>query len=180
MAQLILGSPQLLHGFQESTLHKLETILEKVLKLDPSEIGKLECDENVTWGSFAPLMYLYEPYISFNSLGKADNKRLLSLSHLSIDILLNSLESAVWRKEDVQVLNQEELLDFVVMARWFVPFCSQERARQVVHQLTRVQSLQPPSLSTICKANIAKMKVGLISKTDTIKSVSQMYSEIFL
>ena len=108
MAQLILGSPQLLHGFNESTLHKLETILEEVLKLDPSEIGKLECDKNITWRSFAPFMYLYEPYKRFNSPGKADNKCLLSLFHLSIDILLNSLDSAVWRNEHVQVLNEEE------------------------------------------------------------------------
>ena len=178
MAQMILGSPQVVHNFQKSILQKLETLLVEVQQLDPLEIGKLECDEGITWGSFVPLMYLYEPYLGIKNSTKMDN-HLESLYHLSINILLNCLESTMWRKEHVQVLIKEELLDFVVMAPWFVPSCSQERAHRMVHELTKVQSLQPPSLTTICKAKVAKLKVGLISKTDAIKSVSQMCSELF-
>ena len=177
MAQMILGSPQLLRNFKISTLQKMETLLENVLKWDPSDIGKLECEQGVEWGSFAPLMYLYEPDITFNKSREVD-KHLESLYHYSIDIILSSLESTVWRKEHVQVLVQEELLDFVIMAPWFMPSCSQERACHMVHLLTQVQNLQPPSLGTICKANIAKLKVGLIGKMDTIKSLPQIYSDL--
>ena len=59
MAQMILGSPQLLRNFKISTLQKMktlkypptlqkmETLLENVLKWDPSDIGKLECEQGV-------------------------------------------------------------------------------------------------------------------------------------
>jgi len=177
VAQMILGSPQLLLKFQNSILLKLEALLRDILKWNPSEIGQLECEENVTWGSFAPLMYLYEPCIHFNETEDL-NKPMEELYHFSIDTLLHSLQSTVWRKEHVEVLIEEELLDFVVMAPWFMPSNSQERASRVVHQLTKVQSLQPPSLSIICKAKVAKMKLGLIGVTDKVKSLSQIYSEL--
>ena len=170
---MILGSQHFLHVFQKSTLQKIETLLANVLKWDPLDIRLQEHEKSISWGSFEPLMYLYEPYINFG------DKNLESLYHLSIDILLNFAEVTVWEKEQVQVLMEQELLDFVVMAPWFVPSCSQERACRVVHQLTKLQSLQPPSLGSICKAKIARLKVGLISKTDTIKSFSQIYSELF-
>ena len=148
-------------------------------QFDPLKIGKLDYYNGITLGSFEPLMYLYEPYmyLGFKKSSKVDN-HLESLYHHSIHILLNSLECAMWRKEHVQVLIEQELLDFVVMATWFVPSCTQERAHRVVHQLTNMQSVQPPPLTTICKAKVAKLKVGLISKTDAIKSVSQMCSEL--
>ena len=178
VAQMILGSPQLLHVFQTSTLHKIETLLAEVLKWDPSDIRKLEHKKGVSWNSFEPLMYLYEPCIRFCMLGEV-GKQLESICHLSFDILLNFAEVTVWEKEQVQVLIEQELLDFVVMAPWFVPSCSQERARRVVHQLSKLQSLQPPSLGSICKTKVAKLKLGLISKTDTVKSISQIYSKLF-
>ena len=149
----------------------------ETLKCDPSDIGRVEFKQVVLWRSFV-LEYLYEPYLSFNNPTKFD-KYLESLYHLSINTLLNSLESMMWRKGHVQFLIEEELLDFVVMAPWFVPFCSQERAHRVVHQLTKFQSLQPPSLINICKAKVAKLRVGLISNTDKVKSFFQMSSELF-
>ena len=84
---------------------------------------------------------------------------------MSIKTLLNFLESRIWRKEHLYFSIEEELLDFVVMAPWFVPSCSEER--------------EPPSLTNICKAKVAKLKVGLISDTDEVKSLSQISSDFF-
>ena len=173
---MILGSPQLLNKFQMSNLQKLEELLIETLKWDPSDIGRVEFKQGLLWRSFV-LVYLYEPYLSFNNSTKMD-KYLESLYHLSINTLLNSLESTMWQKGHVQFLIEEELLDFVVMAPWFVPSGSQERAHRVVHQLTKVQSLQPPSLTNICKAKVAKLRVGLISNTDKVKSLFQISSEL--
>ena len=174
---MILGSPQLLYKFQMSTIQKLEGFLIETLKWDPSDINRVEFEQGVLWRSFV-LVYLYEPYLSFNNPTRMDNY-LESLYHLSINTLLNYLESTMWRKGHVQFLIKDELLDFIVMAPWFVPSCSQERANRVVHQLTKVQSLQPPSLTNICKAKAAKLRVGLISNTDKVKSFFQMSSELF-
>ena len=173
---MILGSPQLLNKFQMSNLQKLEELLIETLKWDPSDIGRVEFKQGLLWRSFV-LVYLYEPYLSFNNSTKMD-KYLESLYHLSINTLLNSLESTMWQKGHVQFLIEEELLDFVVMAPWFVPSGSQEIAHRVVHQLTKVQSLQPPSLTNICKAKVAKLRVGLISNTDKVKSLFQISSEL--
>ena len=174
---MILGSPQLLHKFQMSTIQKLERFLIETLKWDPSDIGRVEFKQGVLWRSFV-LVYLYEPYLSFNNPTKMDNY-WKSLYFLSINTLLNYLESTMWQKGHVQFLIDEELLDFVVMAPWFVPSCSQERAHRVVHQLTKVQSLQPPALTNICKAKVAKFRFGLINNTDKVKSSLQISSELF-
>ena len=174
---MILGSPQLLYKFQMSTIQKLEGFLIETLKWDPSDINRVEFEQGVLWRSFV-LVYLYEPYLSFNNPTTMDNY-LESLYHLSINTLLNYLESTMWQKGYVQFLIKEELLDFVVMAPWIVPSCSQKRAYRVVHQLTKVQSLLPPSLTNICKAKLAKLRVGLISNTDKVKSFFQMSSELF-
>ena len=174
---MTLGSPQLLPIFQMSTIQKLKGFLIEILKWDPSDIDRVEFEQGLLWRSFV-LVYLYEPYLSFNNSIKMDSY-LESLYHLSINTLLNYLESTMWRKGHVQFLIEEELLDFVVMAPWFVPSCSQERAFRVVHQLTKVQSLQPPSLTNICKAKLAKSRVGLISNTDNVKSFFQISSELF-
>ena len=173
---MILGSPQLLHKFQMSTIQKLEGFLIETLKWDPSDIGRVEFEQGVLWRSFV-LVYLYEPYLSFNNPTRMDNY-LESLYHLSINTLLNSLERTMRQKGHVQFLIDEELLDFVVMAPWFVPSCSQEIAHRVVHQLTKVQSLLPPSLTNICKAKLAKLRVGLISNTDKVKSLFLISSEL--
>ena len=175
---MILGSPQLLHKFQKSTIQKLQELLIETLKWDPSDIGCVEFEQGILLRSFVFLVYLYEPYISFHNSMKMDNY-LESLYHLSIKTLLNFLESRISQKEHLYFLIEEELLDFVVMTPWFVPSCSEERAHRVVHQLTKVQSLQPPSLTNICKAKVAKLKVGLISDTDKVKSLSQISSEFF-
>ena len=140
-------------------------------------ITLIEFKQLVLWRSFVPVN-LYEPYLSFNNPTKMD-KYLESLYHLLFNTLLNSLESTMWRKGHVQFLTEEELLDFVVMAPWFVPSCSQERAHCVVHQFTKLQRLQPPSLINICKAKVAKLRVGLISNTDKVKSFFKMSSELF-
>ena len=174
---MILGSPQLLYKFQMSTIQKLEGFLIETLKWDPSDINRVEFEQGVLWRSFV-LVYLYEPYLSFNNPTRMDNY-LESLYHMSINTLLNYLESTMRRKGHVQFLIKDELLDFIVMAPWFVPSCSQERANRVVHQLTKVQSLQPPSLTNICKAKAAKLRFGLISNTDKVKSFFQMSSELF-
>ena len=175
---MILGSPQLLHKFQKSTFQMLQELLIETLKCDPSDIGWIEFEQGILRRSFVFLMYLYEPYINFHNSTKMD-KYLESLYHMSIKILLSFLKSRIWRKEHLYFSIEEELLDFVVMAPWFVPSCSEERAHRVVHQLAKVQSLQPPSLTNICKANVAKLKVGLISDTDKVKSLSQISSEFF-
>ena len=159
-----------------SNLQKLEELLIETLKWDPSDIGRVEFKQVILWRSFV-LVYLYEPYLSFNNSTKMD-KYLESLYHLSINTLLNSLESTMWQKGHVQFLIEEELLDFVVMAPWFVPSGSQERAHRVVYQLTKVQSLQPPSLTNICKAKVAKLRVGSISNTGKVKSLFQISSEL--
>ena len=90
---MILGSPQLLNKFQMSTLQKLEGLLIETLKWNPSDIGRVEFKQGLLWRSFV-LVYLYEPYLSFNNPTKRD-KYLESLNHLSINTLLNSLESDV-------------------------------------------------------------------------------------
>ena len=175
---MILGSPQLLHHFQKSTLQKLEELLIETSLWDPFDIGRVELKQGIIRTSYVFLMYLYEPYLSFNNSTKMD-KYLGSLYHLSINTLLNYIESSMWQKELMQLLIEEDLVDFVVMVPWFVPSCSQERAHEVVHQLTKVQSLQPPSLINICKAKVAKLKIGLISDTDKVKSFFQISSELF-
>ena len=69
---MILGSPQLLHKFQKSTIQKLQELIIETLKCDPSDIGWIEFEQGILRRSFVFLMYLYEPYINFHNSTKMD------------------------------------------------------------------------------------------------------------
>ena len=176
LAQMTLGSTYLLHDFPVSTLQVMETVMEDVLKYDPLEVGRFEHQIGISWGSFLPLLFLYEPPHN-PSTSKSDNHDLSKLSRLATDVLLHSFQSTVWREEHIEVLIDEGLLDYVIMLPWFVPPCSKDRAIIMVREITEIHQIQPPSLCTLCKGSVAKMRLGLNIFMD-MSSISDVLSQI--
>ncbi len=176
LSQLVLGSPFGLQSFCHSTILKMITLLVDILKVDSNRIGRFEKRAGITWGSFLPLVYMYEPKPNFSEFSE-NSKDISQLHHLSLDFILYTLESTLWRKDHVDVLIKEQLLDYVIMLPWFVPPQSKHRSIAVVHEVTKFCQIQPPSLLTICKGKLSKETLGL-QKILHIKSVI-MLTEMF-
>jgi hypothetical protein len=183
LAQVGLGSPQLLFdhdSIPRHLLHQILSLMSDTLEAAlPAKIRQYEEREKFEWGTFLPyLKYLYEPKVKTimaeNSDG-GDDRAKLYISCCSI--LLNGLQNALGRELHLEVLQSEGLLDYTVCLPAVLPGECQPRARSLVNELRKHRQLQPPSLCTLAKAHIAKMFCGLqpVMEMNSIGEFVQKY-----
>ena len=173
-AQMVAGTEVLIDTFPQDTLQELRSMMNEVSTCNSEDIRIYERQNGFEWDSFLSLQYLYEP--KHQPTSKSTSSVILQLSKLATDILLLSFETTIWKVEHVEVLVEQDLLEYLIMLPWSVPLCSRERARTVVTNVAKIRQIQPPSLSSISKAKLAKMKWGL-KKLRDIKSISYLMSQ---
>ena len=177
LAQMICGSSSLLQNFPLLLLEKMAMIMQQAREGDACKIRQYEESCAFYWGTFLPcLEYLYEPYIQLSKYSDSCKSSLLlieSLRIFSVDVLLQYLLNSLGRSIHVEIIIQENLVDFVTCLLWIVPAGSKGRARRILSELAKFQQIQPPSLVSITKAYLAKAKWGLKRLMD-INSISEL------
>ena len=172
---MVLGSTHLLQIFPEATLHGMIALMNEICTYDPKHIKKYELDNIITWNSFQHLLFLYEPDIS--SCGTSQNPSINQVCLLSVNVLLHSFQCTLEKEKNVEVASEEGLIEYFVMLPWTVPSTLQEQAKCVVREIAKHHQIQPPSLCSLSKAKLAKMKWGL-KKFQDMDSISQLLSDL--
>lgn len=140
----------------------------------PAEISRYEEKEGLVWGTFLPyLRFLYNSSTMVDksidekrsdSAAVDDNKEKDLRGDLYVhccNVLLHGLENALSRDIHFQILLKEGLLDYSMCLSAVLPQACRFRARALVSELAKHRQLEPPSLSTIARAHIAKKFCGL-------------------
>ena len=157
---MISGSVHLLQNFHISILKDIKMLMHQVCSSDPVEMRTYESD-NVYWYSFLDwVQYLYIPSTQTPTLW-TNSLVIDELRLLSTDVLLHYLQNTLGRREHVEIVLEENLLDYVIALPWIVPRHFEERVKCVVRELAKIQQIQPPSLSSLAKARLAKSTWGL-------------------
>ncbi len=173
---MICGSPEFMLGLPLHSLRSMTSLMKKVLTYDPVTIRNYEINQGLVWGTFLPYMtFLYTPSsVDFNRASE-NSSLIIDLHSCAFDILLHCLENALGRKEHVDILIEEELVDFMVVLTWTFSSDSHKRALNIYKEVSNFHQIQPPSLSSIAKAELAKYKYGL-KKMRNMKSISHLFS----
>ena len=176
---MVCGSTSLLQTFPLKTLEIMVSFMDMVCSYDPEEIRTYEINQDIIWGSFLPYVtFLYAPdHIYCTSCSVESSPSLiLKLRHQACDVLLQYLQIALSRQIHVDTLVEEDLLDLLVAMIWNISPESQERAKKVYKEVAKFQQIQPPSLSLLAKAKLAKTKWGLKKMRD-VESVSYLLNQ---
>lgn len=158
-SQVIINNIQSFQGFEYSLLKQVMSLMENVCIADPSIVRTYEVNADFFCGSSLPsLTSLYHPEIDHESTNSPSMKKL---REVCTDTLLHTLHICLGRQDNLDVLVNENLLDYVVSLPWIVPEASRSRALVVVQEVSKFIQLQPLSLCSLAKAQLAKMKYGL-------------------
>ena len=138
-------------------------VLESV---DPIELRGYEDKEGLVWSTFIPyLNLLYSPSSTYQT----------ELDILSINILLHTLVNTLGRKLHAEYLCKEHLVGYTVNLPSVLPAECKGLARSAVMELGKQVSLHPPSLSTLARGRLAKLKFGL----ETMRNVSSVAQFVY-
>ena len=174
LAQMISGSANLLQTFPLSSLERIKKLMNQVCTFHPAQIRAYETSQHYYWETFsACVQYLYVPNLKISSEANIYITLIKELGLHSVEVLLLYLQNALGRKIHVDIIINEGLLDFIVALPWVVPECYEERAKCVVREIAKFQSIHPPPLTVIAKAKLAKSTWGL-KKLMEIHSISEL------
>ena len=140
---------------------------EFIRDVDPLAIAKQEQTSGNFWSVFEPFVSLL--YVPDSLLGKSDtDSRHLLLERLrcsSIHSALIALNVIILCFTDghksLEIMQRENLIPFVILAPSHVPSSLKPQATELVHGLGRYTPINPPALSDLAKASLAKHKFGL-------------------
>lgn len=153
-AQIILASPSVISKVYHAQIFAL---MGKVLQgVKAWEVRQYEEKEGLVWGAFMPYMkFLYLP-IKPTAGNVAPELQLFCLN-----IILHALENALGRTIHIDILVKEGLLDYIICIPWHLPVMIRDSARAVIAELSKHLQIQPPKLSILAKAMLAKNFFGL-------------------
>ena len=143
------------------------------------DILSYETKEGLVWATFLPhITYLYHPVDlhGYDIVLSSEVATAFSKLHdLSTTILLRSLLNAFTRDIHVNVLIEENILDYVVLLPWYVPEKCRPLARDVLKEVSKFVQIRPPSLCSMAKAKLAKSSTGL-KRTLDMRSISDLFN----
>lgn len=158
----------------------IDAILERFLALHtPSEIGNFEAVHSYVWISMVPFVQIALSAIgpqTMESTETVHNNKYFVLKNISLEICSCSLNhSKEWHsqysfssatklglfslchltksKENQELFQKEQIVDYLVCLCWFAKLCG---GNFYVPELTGFGLLDPPSLKSISKAYLAK------------------------
>lgn len=130
-----------------------------VTSTTPDELREAELDEQYVWETFLPYVKLF--YLPQTSSRVPDE---VIIQRDCLHVILIALENMLGRENHRHILKCEgNLLDYVVCIPWHVSEDLRGPAQRLVRmiQLSPEVELQPPSLTNIAKATVAKSFCGL-------------------
>lgn len=154
LAQLILVSPTLLPPILYPRIkdHMVHFFSNATLDLISSQERKC----GFFWSIATPYVRLiYVP------LTRHQDEALCSLQTLSLNTALLTLKCMLANTDSRQCLLKEELVNYIICIPWDVSLVHRDKAKQIVAILGQYIQLQPPKLSILAKAKLAKMHFGL-------------------
>ena len=127
-------------------------------------VSEQECKRGFFWSVFLPYVkLLFVPDRTQNSTNSVSpGLNISSLQLLSTESVLFCLQCTLDNVESRESFLTEKLNDYVVCMPWHVPMVLREKAKSVLHTLSKHTQLQPPRLSILAKAKLAKMQFGLV------------------
>ena len=142
----------------------------------PHDIRKYEEEQVCVWATLLP--YLKLLFLPNAPRATPDNPLLAELQLRSVETVLFFLRSKIQRSDHQEILAREGLLDFVVCMPWHVSVGLRASAKAMVSELSSHVLLQPPRLSNIAKAMLAKDSLGLESvvKTNSVAEIIQCFA----
>lgn len=147
-------------------------LLKEVSTYSPDFIRSYEVKNGTYWDSFLFLFYFYEQTPCFIPGSFATIVTELSL--VAVEVLLLMLQSSIWNKDHIAVLVEQNILEYIIMLPWYVPTQLEENAITVVRNVAKLHKyIQPPLLSSLCKAKLGKLKWGLRKLTE-MRSYAQL------
>ena len=171
LSQVILVSPNCIPvKFHQQIQDFMENFLQKANYKDIME-GEIKL-WNV-WATFVP--YIKLAYIP-DTQQQPQMMRKLQLQ--SLHTIIFGLHNMLGRANHREVLVREKLLDYVICMPHYVPESLRPLARELVHMVATCEDIQvqPPSLTSLVKARLAKMHFGLEKVLKL--SVSEIVTEI--
>ena len=175
MAQLVLVSPDLIPPF---LLEKIQCHMQELLDTaNPLELMRFEETCRFSWSIFSPYVkLLYIP--NTPAVMGSTSTTMIKLQSLSIQVAIFCLTSNLSRPSHQEIMAEERLLDYVICMPWHVPEEVKTKADEVVRALAAHKPLQPPSLSSIAKAKLAKMHFGL-ERIMRMQSIHDLFIELY-
>lgn len=177
LTHLILISPHLL---PTSLYQRSEEHLRRFLSsATPKQIAIKEYQTSCFWAVLLPyvkLVYAHTPSIA--SSEALSGPGLPSLQLLATEFAVFFLHCILSNKQlcYIDTLLREKLVDYIICLPAHMPNQQlRNKAQDLVQELGLSVQIQPPSLTTLAKAKLAKMQFGL-EKVIGIHSVQQLFS----
>ena len=168
LAKVILVSSQLLSWLQDMSVMRMKILL-TIKRLTTEDIlhdiKMYEDEAGYLWYTLVPnVTVLFQPLL------RGGDSELCVLQTAAQNLFVSSLTVILGRKNHMQVLFEEGLVDFVVCLPWYTTGVVQERAMELVCMIRRSPDIQyqPPSLLNISKAAVSVCYCGL----DDVMSLS--------
>ena len=175
LAQLVLHS---LHLINPNLLPKMAQYGESFLQMaTPTEIMEYEEKRRFSWSVFFPYVELvYLPSTGLSEVGNKKSNLQSKLQLMALETILFWLHNTLGREIHREILTKEKLLDYVICMPWNVPKTLQHKARMLISLLAPHIPIEPPRLSILAKAKLAKTQFGL-KKMMEIQSVNELTSQ---
>ena len=173
LAQVILVSPKHIPVVFYRQIHdKMQEFLKST---SYKTIKDGEIKHWYVWSTFLPYVkLLYIPHCPVTTDGMMRKLQLLSM-----ELILFGLQNMLSRENHRAMLVKEGLVDYIVCCPNHVPQLLRDQAKELVHLITSSSDIQqqPPKLTSIVKANVAKMHFGL-DRTLSL-SVGEIVTDFF-
>ena len=161
LAQLVLTSWRKISASQ---YQMILDFMEKCLQMFTwNDIRNIDVRLGTTYETFLPFIRLiYSPDPDTPAIpGLGANLPLLQIACLNIVIL--GLQATLGIIKNYEVMAKEGLLDYIICAPFHVPSCLKAKAQMLVTMVLSCQNgtFQPPSLTCLAKAKLARMHFGL-------------------
>ena len=159
LAQLVLISWNKIASLQRQII--FDFMQNCVQKFTWKDIMNIDNRMGATYETFLPYIRLFYTYDPENH--PSSEEGLAALRQICLDVVITGLQATLGKLHNYMIVAKEGLLDYVTCIPFNVPSCLEAKARTMVATLSASGNgvLQPPSLSNLSKAKLAKMRLGL-------------------
>ena len=141
-------------------------------------VAKQEYESGCFWSVFLPYIKLFYIPTPFFARTQSSTHAMLQLELLSIETAIFSLQCMLKNADCREGLLKENLNDYIICMPWHVPPSLRSKADNLVSTLGMYTQLQPPKLSVLAKAKIAKMWFGLERMVE-VHSAQEIVTDIY-
>ena len=136
----------------------IETFMQKFTW---KNIMDIDMKLGTTYETFLPFIRVF--YTPDPDTISSLDARISGLRQTCLDVVILGLQATLGRSQNCKVVAKEGLLEYVTCIPFNVPDCLRAKAQMLVAMVSSCQNgvLQPPSLTSLSKAKLARMYFGL-------------------